>query len=420
MDYNVIEGKEYNIHLIKNKKFHTIDIRVFFTENVSKEKITYRNFLSSILTSETMKYQSRQELIKKCQDLYSLYPVGSSYRSGNYLTTKFGLSIISSKYIDENILIDNLLLLKEILLNPFVKDNEFDKKYFEIVREELKAETKSIDEEPRILANLSLLKLLDDNKNQLLSGYSDLELLSKINPKNLYDSYLEMLTNSKIDIFISGNFSNSKNIIKVINDNFVFNNRKEKLVNPIIIHNEKRENVNVLEITKDYQQSKLSLGYKLYDLNYDENRYISFVFCTLLGGGASSLLMREVREENSLCYYINSIVMRFDNTLVITSGINKDNYQKVVDLVNKSLHNISLGKFSLADLSKAKMENIVELSSILENNRNIINYYYGMSIFKSEELEKKIQKIKSVSKKDIMDFVKKIHLDSIFFMEGNL
>ena len=53
MNYKKISMGEYDIHLIKNKNFHTIDFRVFFAENVSKELSTYRNALVDILTYAT-------------------------------------------------------------------------------------------------------------------------------------------------------------------------------------------------------------------------------------------------------------------------------------------------------------------------------------------------------------------------------
>ena len=60
MDYKKIECEEYNIHIIKNKNFHTIDFRIYFTSNVSLENITYFNFLVTILTYATSKYDSKE------------------------------------------------------------------------------------------------------------------------------------------------------------------------------------------------------------------------------------------------------------------------------------------------------------------------------------------------------------------------
>ena len=420
MDYKKIAKDEYDIHFIKNNDFHTIEFYIMFTENVSKEKITYRNALIDVLTYATKKYDTKEKLIRKCQDLYSLRPIVSSRRNGNVLVTKFGISTIDAKCIEKENLYENILLLKEIILNPLVIDNAFSNKYFNIVKENLIREIKTIVEEPRLYANLELLKLLDNKSDKILSGYCDLKILGEMDEKILYKSYLDLLQNSKIDIFISGNYQGIDEIVKVITDNFVFNNHYLKIEILPFYHPNKRSIPIIKEEIGNYQQSKLSMGFKLYDLTEFENRYVSFIFNGIFGGGADSILSRNVREKNSLCYYILSYVNRLDNILVINSGIDKENEKKVLELIKEALNDMENGLFTDKDIEKAKMEVLFELSNIWENNRNIIDYYYGKTIFNSDELNTRTQMIKKVSREDIIAFSKKINLDAIFFLKGDL
>lgn len=419
MNYKKISTDEYNIHFIKNKNFHTIDFRIFFAENVTKELITYRNALVDILTYATKNFDTKEKLIRRCQDLYSLRPTASTTRNGNVLVTKFGISIIDSNYVLKDNLLENILLLKEIILNPLVSNNSFSSKYFNTVKKELETETKTIDEEPRLYANIHLLDILNDNGN-ILSGYSDLSVLNKMTEESLYQSYLDLIYKSKIDIFISGNIKNEKELIKIIRDNFIFHKKGISLNNQRIMHTEKAIEPQFIKETKKYQQSKLSVGFKLYQLTDYENRYVSFIFNNVFGGGANSLLMRIIREENSLCYYIGSYTNRLDNVLIVNSGINKENYEKVIMFLKKILNDMREGKFKVKDVEVAKMEALYELSNILESNRNIIEYFYGRELFSSDELKKRIEMIKSVSKDDLIKFSKKVNLEAIFFLEGDL
>lgn len=418
MNYQKIKCNGYDIHIINNNKFHTVDCRIYFTENADLELVTYRNALISILTYATKNYDTKEKLIKKCQDLYSLVPVSSSIRNGNLLTTKFGLSTVKSSYIKNNNLIDNILLLKEIILNPLVENNSFSKKFFNIIKKELEMETKTISEEPRLYANIELLKIIGDNK--IISGYSDLDILNQMNEKKLYQSYLKMINNSKIDIFISGNISESSEIVEVIKNNFVFLNNSFKLQEPMINHTNYHQEPIIKKEIKNYQQSKLSIGFKLINPTDYENRYVSFVFNDLFGGGANSFLMRYVREEKSLCYYINSYINRMDNIIIVNSGINQENYEIVIKMIREVLERIIAGKFSLKDLNESKMEILFGLSTVFESNKNIIEYYYGMSVFNSANHDEKIKMIKSVSKEDVMAFAKKINMEAIFFLKGDL
>ena len=419
MNYQKIVGDEYNIHIINNKKFHTIEFRVCFTENVTKERITYRNALISVLTYASKKYDSKEKLIKKCQDLYSINPSAITLRNGNLLSTRFSLSIVNSKYIPKDVLYDNIILLKEIILNPLVTSNSFSSKYFNIVKKELIAETKTIEEEPRLYSNLELLELLNDNK-RLLSGYCDLSVLEKMTSNRLYQSYLEMINSSKIDIFIAGNIHNTKEIVKVIKDTFIFNQNSYDLLEGMIIHKNDNNDIKDKEETKNYQQSKLVIGYKLYDLSDFENRYVSFIFNNIFGGGANSLLMRYIREKESLCYYVNSYINRLDNIVIVSSGINKESKIKVLELISNVLNMIIDGKFTEKDLKEARMEALFGLSNITESNRNMIEYYYGIEMFHSDILDNRIKKINEVTKKDVMIFAKKLQKKAIFFLKGDL
>ena len=418
MEYKKIECSNYDIHLINNNSFHTINFKIYFTSNVSKENITYYNFLVSILTSSTKKYDTKEKLMKKCQDLYSLSPIASLTRNGNLLTCKFGISTVNSKYIEKDHLLDNLLLLKEILFNPLVEDNMFCEKYFNITKQELVNETKTIPEEPRLLANIKLLELINRGKNNIMTSYCDMEVLNKINRSNLYQKYLELLNNSKIDIFISGNIKEANKLIKFIQDNFSFKN-KVLINNGIIIH-DKPSKLLVKEECGDYQQSKLSIGYKFYNLTDYENRYVGFILNNIIGGGSNSLLMRYIREEKSLCYYINSYYNRLDNVLIINSGINKKNYEEVIKNQEEVFKKVANGEFTEEDIKEAKEELLFELSNVYEKNSSIIEYFYGRDIFSSDDLDTKIKMINKVSKEDIMKLTKKIEINGVFLLKGDL
>ncbi len=422
MESKTIACKNYNIHLIQDKRFHSVLLRVFFTENVTKEKITYRNFLISMLTYATQKYNSKAKILKKCQDIYALYPSASSNRFGNLLTTKFTLCALNSLYIDQDYLEENILLLKEILLNPYIENNGFNKKYFEVVKNEQINEIKTIKEEPRLYSNIKMLDILepDKTKNYTLTGYSDINIINEMDEKKLYQSYLDMLINSCIDIYVSGNFSDSNEIVRIIKDNFSFPENSHKLLFPYIIHHEKNDKIDIVKETNSYNQSKISIGLKAYDFTDYEIKYVFPVFSIMLGGQSDSILMQEVRSDNSLAYYIGCYHNKLDGILIINSGINKNNYDKVIKLIKDSLYKVSIGKFKTMYLHKSILEYVNELDSLMDTNSNLIEYMYGMDVFKSDTIEKRKEIIKNITKQDIIELCKKIKIKIIFYLEGEL
>lgn len=419
MNYRKIICDNYNIHIINNKNFHTIDFRIHFTQNANIYNVTYNNALLETLLFACKKYDTKRKLIKKFQQLFSLAPQSTIVRFGNTLCTKIGVSMVSSQYIDNSKIIDNILLIREIILNPLVENNQFNEKYLNIVKEELKKETERVNEEPRLYANMKLLEKLGNNEVYTLTGFSDLNILKEVTTNSLYEYYIDLIKHSKIDIFIAGNLKNEEEIIKTIKNNFIFNTHCN-LLKPEIIHKLKKNKPDFYTEKRKLQQSKISIGIKFYHLTDFETRYVAHIFNSMLGGSASSFLMREIREEKGLCYYIDSYISKLDNILIINSGIRKSDYHSFLESVNKSLEKIREGKFKKSDLDTSIIENVSNVLNIKDSNDSLIEYYFGREVFHSDELNMKVKKIKSITKEDIIKIANKVKIDAIYFLEGEL
>ncbi len=420
MDYQKINCPNYNIHLIHDKRFHTIVMKVFFFFFVSSEKITYRNCLANLLTDATQKYDNRQKVIRQAQDLYAIYPYATVSRLGNLLVTKFVLSTIVSKDMKEDYLKENLLFLKEIILNPLIDKNGFNQKYLTMTIKNQENDYKVALEDPRFYANMALFKMFDDDevKNYNLTGYCDLDVLKKINPKSMYDSYQEMLKEAKIDIFLAGDIKNDQEIIDYIQEIFSFNS-KPHLQDAMIYHHTKKEIIMKQE-SKDYYQSKLAIGVKAYQLTKDEIKYLFPFLGILLGGYGDSLLMNNVRDQKSLAYYAYCFYNKLDNFLVINSGIDKKNYEVVLETIKRTLKEIQEGKFSSSKIKECQLVYLSQLEKIKESNSNLIEYYYGRELLQTDELEERIMRVKKITKKDIVMVAKKLEIAGIYFLEGAL
>lgn len=61
-----------------------------------------------------------------------------------------------------------------------------------------------------------------------------------------------------------------------------------------------------------------------------------------------------VREKLSLCYYCSARLIRGKGIIVIQSGIEKENRQKVLDEINRQLDIMKNGEFSDEDFEASK------------------------------------------------------------------
>ena len=130
-------------------------------------------------------------------------------------------------------------------------------------------------------------------------------------------------------------------------------------------------------------------------------------------------MFREVREKYSLCYTINSVPNKLDRLLIIRAGIDKENYQKTLELIEKELLYMRKGNFSDDDIKVAKEYYLTALDEVEDNPNRIMDNYYMMELLGTDDIDLKRKNIMKVSKSDIMKVAKKIKMDTVFLLEGD-
>ena len=138
----------------------------------------------------------------------------------------------------------------------------------------------------------------------------------------------------------------------------------------------------------------------------------------ILGGSPDSKLFQEVRERNSLCYTIHSIVSKLDNLLVITAGIDRNNYKKTVELITKNLNECKKGHFTEKDIEKAREIYHTSIEELEESDNRMISEALSEEILGLDSPEKRREVIKTIKKNEIVRVFKKINMDTIFLLEG--
>lgn len=417
MKYTRKDLGAYKLHLINTDKFKTIMIRVSFRMPIKKEKITMRNVLSDMFVQSSKKYNSKRALTIKAQDLYAADLQTSNSRLGNYINTDFYLTVLNDKYTEEGNFKDSLEFLSEIIFNPDVTDEKFNEEKLDIVKTSCRSALNSIKENT---SNYSLIKMFESfDKNSPCSyrmmGY--LEDLDNITGESLYQHYLEMIKSNLVDIFVIGNI-NEKEVEELIKKYFNFNTLKKQRV-PYLLEEKKARTRKLCDKEQiDSSQSKLAMAFRVNGLDEYERNYPLSLFNVIFGGSSDSKLFKVVREENSLCYTIHSVPNKLDNLLLVRAGIDKDNYDKCVSLVEKCLDDMCKGNFTDRDINMAKEYFNTALEELEESESKIINNYLMMELIGTDTIDVKREKMNKVTKEEIIKVAKKVNIDTIFLLEG--
>lgn len=409
-----IDLKYAKLHLIKTKDFRSINIKVLLKDEIRKEDITKRNFLAEYLILTTKKYKTRQELSLKIQELYSLFLSAYNTRIGNYLITKFNLSMLDPKYTESCMLNDSIDLLSEVIFNPNQKNGKFDSNSFNIVKRGILNEIKTLKENPKDYANIKMFENMDKDAPYSYNGYGYLEDLEKIDEKNLYEYYKDFIKTASVDIYVIGNFD-EKEMIRIIKEKLNFKTLKKEKKDIYVKNNINKEKI-IIEKDK-FKQSKLAIGCKLKDLTDFERKYVINMYNMILGGGFNSKFMQEIREKNSLAYYINSSILKADNILLIQSGISANNFKKVISSIKKIMKEMERGNIKESELENSKTEYLSLLDEINDSIDSILENKIATSLLNLDEFSVRKEKMKEVTIKDISNLAKKVHIDTIYLLE---
>lgn len=418
MEYIKIDKQAYKIHFIKTDKFKKVKIRINFKEKTTKEKVVYRNMLSLVLLEATKKFNTRRLLDIECENLYNIGVGAGTSNSGNYHLLRFNTTFLNEKYTEKGMMEESFKFFLEFIFNPNVIDGKFESQTFNNAKNILKEDIESYADNPGRFAFSRIYEIMCPNSVIKFRSTGYIEDLEKVTEENLYEYYKELLTNNEIDIFIIGNID-VKQMEKIIADNFNIDSIKHEQLAHIVKQDDFRTEPRVIKENKNINQSILILGSKLKDITEFERKYVLVLYNYILGGSADSKLFKEVREKNSLCYSISSTHSGIANLEFISAGIDKENYDKAVELIKAEIKNMENGNFTEEDINQAKITFLASLKEIEDTANGIINIYEAHEYLDYDLLEERAKEIEKVTKEDIINVSKKMYLDTIYLLEGD-
>ncbi len=416
MEYKKIVNKNNTIHVIDSNRFKEIHIVLYFTKEINLKENALGNLLCPNLTYSSKKYNTKSKIAIRGEELFGAKVMASFGFNGNTQNFIFGLQMLNPKYIEEKYFDESLDFLYEIIMNPNVDNNGFNKEIFDITKKDFINSIKSIKDNPNDYSSLRYDNLMF--RNTAISKYTPrVKDIEKITNKSLYDFYKTIFNGDyKIDIIIYG--EDALSLVDKVNDKFgSIKGNSNKYEFDFNVSYEKEE-TEAIDITK-YKQSKLYIGYRLRDLNYHEKQHVLRLYNTILGSMSDSLLFNYVREKYSLCYSINSSYNRFDPALTIYAGINKNNYEETKQRIFEAMEFMKDEKVLKKYINQAKEALNTYINTYYDDIYSQINHYYFYEFELVEDVEELRKNINNVTLKELVDFNKKLELNVIFFMKGD-
>ena len=383
MSKTIIEIKQgIKAHIIKTDLFKTNLICIIITVPLNRETVTKNALIPFMLRRGSENFKDQSIINKELENMYGATFDCGMDKMGDNQVFKFYMDVINNEYAlkGENILKNAINMLLDITFNPVKENNLFKQDFLNIEKDNLRKVIDSKIDNKDLYALDNCISTMYGEEGFGLNKFGYAEDIENITVENLTEHYDKLIQNSKIDIFLSGNYD--ENEIKDI----LYNNENIKKLKPrienYILNNEFTESKQIVDNVKEIQekmnitQGKLVIGLDIIS-SMDNFQSVALVYNSILGDGATSMLFQNVREKASLAYTAKSSFIKQKLNIFIRCGIQIENYEKALILIKEQLENIKKGDFTEEDINNAKAYLIAGIKSVKEEQDTEIVYYIG-------------------------------------------
>lgn len=419
MKYKKENLETYNLHTIKLDSFKESRIEITFRENITREDFIKCVFLADLLCYSTKNHPRKKDMIIKSEELYQTTITGNTSRLGKSLVLTIGCNFINPEYTNEEEYLEEVIkYFTDAIFNPNVKDNQFDKETFEIIRNEWISNYETKKESPMRVASYNAFNLLEDNSKTkiFLDNYIKEEFLD-LTPSDIYEFYKKVLEHFICDIFIVGNLDFAK-VTKLLSKYIKLRTIKNHTIE-LYEENAIRKKPLTKTDSSTFNQSTILLAYNLVDLTLEEKLYsihlFDYIFCN---GSFKSKLFKSLREDNSLCYGVSSFYMKFDKMYGIKVSLAKENVKKALKLIDKGLKEMNEGKFDDEIIEEAKKSILNSLKTASDVIYNFSNDVFLKEIDNFPGVEERVKSYRKVTKEDIVNISKKLKKNLVYVLES--
>ncbi len=311
-----------------------------------------------------------------------------------------------AKVIDKNLPLA-IDLLSDIFLHPKMDTRDVERERMVILQE-----IKTVEDTPDdYIHDLFSRECFGDHPlGYPIFGTS--ELVQSFNRDQIYKYFKENYQPNRIIICAAGSLDHQE-IVRAIDETF----------GKLPCENSLRERIkpNAISSTniwpRDLEQVHFCLGTK--GLQYNHSlRFTSYVLNAILGGGMSSRLFQEIRENRGLAYSVYSYLPAYIDTglVVVYAGTSESSCKEVIELILKEFKRLKDNPLRDGELETAKEQLKGNLLLSLENSDNLMTRLAKNEIYFESYLpiEKILNSIDEVCEENVRELAREI-FDERFF-----
>lgn len=390
---------------LRQEKFHRVIFKKYRVKRMVKEEQTIRNLLCYYQELACKSYPTEAKMNHILGYLYDAKFKVNLTSFGSYSVIEYSLVAADPTFIeDKDYTIDALEKYFNAFVEPVMRGQQAVKGLFARAYEIYESDLLSREENMQAMAFKKAISTYFAGTNRDFSTFGSLEELENITSLELYQYYLKTLDEETIS-FLSGRVEEKLEEQKIPltpKKNYHF---KERGTPEAFCH-----------LPLASEQCYVEIIYEL-GVYADDKLYYPMMFLNyILGGQASSLLFKIVREKYGLCYSINTIYLGATGILILSAILHPKDYAKALSAMEEVFQLLEAGDFSIEEArSFYKAANLMGKDYI---ETAIQNYLSDTYFLDSPKASLELEELDKVTKADVLEAFHKMRQSFIFVYGG--
>ncbi len=403
---------------VQSDKFKTGCFSLNLLRPMKKEEAAANALIPSVLLRGSETCPDIASISARLDALYGA-SIGTLVRKkGEVQLVGFYCDYVQDEYVDEPVFAPLMAFLAELLLHPRLENGAFPEAVVDSEKLNLENAMLSRINDKRTYAASQLIRTMCAGQPYGIPRIGEPEDLKEITAKRLYAHYRDLLATSRVELFYMGSLSPAA-VTKVLQAALAELPRAEVFVpvgtTPAPAARPVQEKTERLDVT----QGKLSLGF-FTDITAKDPRYPALVLAaTVFGGGATSKLFTNVREEMSLCYYASASFEKFKGVLSVSSGVEFSKLETAKTEILRQLEACQAGDITDDELESARGYLVSDLKIAMDSPGRLDDYYMGQILLEQDgTMQDLASAIARVTKQEAAGAIQALRLDTIYALEG--
>lgn len=409
---------------LQTDKFKSDCLSISLLTALDRDTVSKNALLPRVLARGTVRHPDMDALSAACDELYGARVLPVVRKKGEILAVGFYAGFLADRFTpDKTRLLEPVAaLLGELLLSPATRGGLLKKDYVESEKEKLIDDIRGRVNDKRSYAVFRLIEQMCACEPYGCDDMGDEDSAAAVGYVELTRYYQDLLRAAPVEIFYCGAADEAR-VSAALRDALATLPRGEinYALGTDVRLNALESGPRYFGEAMDVGQGKLCLGFRLGDCMDAETPDFAAirVFNALYGGSVTSKLFLNVREKLSLCYYASSVCDTRKGILLVSSGIEFEDFEAAKDEILAQLDAVRRGDFTDGDLTSARKSVASDLRALTDSPGALEDFYLSQTLLGLDYGPAELAALcEEATRADVRGVAAGVELDAVYFLHG--